>query len=725
MQQKILELLEQKSYQPTHKDWLFALLHTDEDQSVFQQALQELEQNGDIIVLNNKIHLPKKVGYVKGKITIKEKGFGFVLAEDDTLGDVFVPKQNTNNAMNNDLVMVKVTTSPFGELREGEVYKILKRNTKYLIGTLLKKEDAFTLSYSDPRVNLAAHIAAKDTNQALEDFVVKVEITQYNDDGSVNAKVIETLGHINDPGIDILSAVRHYDLLTEFDPKTLQEANAIDDVIQEKDYVGRRDLRNEIIVTIDGEDAKDLDDAIDVSFRDGFYHLGVHIADVSYYVTPSSALDKEAYERSTSVYLVDRVIPMIPHRISNGICSLNPHVDRLTLSCTMKIDVFGNVVSHEIFPSVIKTTHRLSYTEVNHMLVQKRKKVIKRYEDVYPMLKTALDLAHILRGKRKDRGAIDFETNEAKIEVDKEGNVLNITPRTRDEAEMLIEDFMLLANETVATHMHVLALPSIYRIHEKPDVKKLDRALKIVKSVGHNIKGTSANVHPKSMQKLMEQLEGKKEGKVINTMLLRAMMKAKYSEQNLGHYGLAAEYYTHFTSPIRRYPDLMLHRLIRTFLFNQNDLDNTISFYKKRLPVVALHTSEKERIAIECERAVNDMKKAEYMENFIGHEYIGLISSILPFGMFVELDNTVEGLVHVSEMTDDYYVYNEDLMVFVGRRKKDVYRMGDLVKIRVISASKEERQVDFKIIEHITKHKEDVNRSKKSDNKKKYPRKRR
>ncbi|MCL6588036.1 MAG: ribonuclease R, partial [Anoxybacillus sp.] len=451
--------------------------------------------------------------------------------------------------------------------------------------------------------------------------------------------------------------------------------------------------------TIDGEDAKDLDDAVTVTkLENGNYKLGVHIADVSHYVTEGSPIDREAYERGTSVYLVDRVIPMIPHRLSNGICSLNPKVDRLTLSCEMEINDRGEVVSHEIFQSVIRTTERMTYSDVNRILVDHDEALREKYAPLVPMFEVMAELADILRNKRMKRGAIDFDFKEAKVLVDENGKPYDVVLRERSVAERLIEEFMLAANETIAEHFHWMNVPFIYRVHEDPKPEKLQRFLEFITNFGYIVKGTGNQIHPRALQEVLEAVRGEPEEMVVSTVMLRSMKQARYDAESLGHYGLSTEFYTHFTSPIRRYPDLIVHRLIRTYLINGQIDEQTQQKWAEKLPEIAEHTSNMERRAVEAERETDDLKKTEFMEDKIGMEFDGIISSVTNFGLFVELPNTVEGLVHVSYLTDDYYHYDEQHYAMIGERTGKVYRIGDEITVRVINVNKEERIVDFEIV---------------------------
>jgi ribonuclease R len=516
---------------------------------------------------------------------------------------------------------------------------------------------------------------------------------------NAEGKVVQILGHKNDPGIDIISVIHKHGLPQEFPADALTQAIDTPETIDEKDIGNRRDLRDQVIVTIDGADAKDLDDAVTVTeLENGNYKLGVHIADVSHYVKEGSPIDVEAAERGTSVYLVDRVIPMIPHRLSNGICSLNPKVNRFTLSCEMEIDPQGEVVKHEIFESVIKTTERMTYSDVNKILVDKDEEVLERYEPIVPMFERMEKLAAILRKKRMDRGAIDFDFKEAKVLVDDDGHPHDVILRERSVAEKLIEEFMLAANETVAEHFHWMNVPFIYRIHEDPDAEKLTRFLEFITNFGYTVKGTGNDIHPRALQDILEEVKGTPEEMVISTVMLRSMKQAKYEAESLGHFGLSAEFYTHFTSPIRRYPDLIVHRLIRTYLIEGKTDQQTQEKWRELLPDVAEHSSNMERRSVDAERETDDMKKAEFMADKVGEVFNGIISSVTNFGMFVELENTIEGLVHVSDLTDDYYRYDERHYAMIGEKTGNVFRIGDEIEVKVADVNKEERSVDFIIV---------------------------
>ena len=631
----------------------------------------------------------------EGQISVTAKGFGFVMVPE-LEEDIFVEEFNIKQALHQDTVKVKVLSVEDNGRLKGRILTILERGVTDVVGTYVKGNRGGRVIPDDVRFNVVIKVDKEDNLGAQFDDKVKVTIKEYIDKSVVSAIVTEVLGNKDLPGIDILSMCLKHDIHTDFNDATLEEAALIPDVVPKDDFNGRRDLRDEVIFTIDGADAKDLDDAVGVKKRDnGNFELSVSIADVTHYIKEGTALDSDAYARGTSVYLTDRVIPMIPKKLSNGICSLNPQVDRLTITCTMEFDAQGHVVNHEIFPAVIKTKHRMTYDDVTAMLNGDEQLRAEYAKDV-DHFDLMLEMAEILKKKRHLRGSIEFDVKEAKIEVDDTGFPVDIIYRDRGVSEEIIEEFMLLANETVAEHFEKLRLPFIYRVHEQPNAEKLQRLYKMTRLFGYTIKGGKDDIHPKALQKMLEVVDGKKEAPMINKMMLRAMEKARYAENNLGHFGLAATYYTHFTSPIRRYPDLIVHRMIRTFLFDKQNNDKEVTnHFNNLMPEIAEHTSKKERGAIECERDVMDMKKAEYMTQFVGDIFDGVISSITKWGMYVELPNTVEGLVRLQDMKDDFYHFNEDTMTIVGRRLKHVYRMGDQVKVKVKAASKDEGTIDF------------------------------
>ncbi|MEC1265793.1 ribonuclease R [Bacillus subtilis] len=701
--EKLLSFMKEEAYKPLTVQELEEMLNITEAEEFKElvKALVALEEKGLIVrTRSDRYGIPEKMNLIKGKISAHAKGFAFLLPEDTSLSDVFIPPNELNTAMNGDIVMVRLNSQSSGSRQEGTVIRILERAIQRVVGTYTETRNFGFVIPDDKKITSDIFIPKNGKNGAAEGHKVVVKLTSYPE-GRMNAEgEVETiLGHKNDPGIDILSVIHKHGLPGEFPADAMEQASSTPDTIDEKDLKDRRDLRDQVIVTIDGADAKDLDDAVTVTkLDDGSYKLGVHIADVSHYVTENSPIDKEALERGTSVYLVDRVIPMIPHRLSNGICSLNPKVDRLTLSCEMTINSQGQVTEHEIFQSVIKTTERMTYSDVNKILVDDDEELKQKYEPLVPMFKDMERLAQILRDKRMDRGAVDFDFKEAKVLVDDEGAVKDVVIRERSVAEKLIEEFMLVANETVAEHFHWMNVPFIYRIHEEPNAEKLQKFLEFVTTFGYVVKGTAGNIHPRELQSILDAVRDRPEETVISTVMLRSMKQAKYDPQSLGHFGLSTEFYTHFTSPIRRYPDLIVHRLIRTYLINGKVDEATQEKWAERLPDIAEHTSSMERRAVDAERETDDLKKAEYMLDKIGEEFDGMISSVTNFGMFVELPNTIEGLVHVSFMTDDYYRFDEQHFAMIGERTGNVFRIGDEITVKVVDVNKDERNIDFEIV---------------------------
>lgn len=617
LQQRVLDMMKDDGYKPMTVSEIEDALELEEadDFRELVKTLVKMEAQGQIVrSRSNRYGLPERMNLLRGRFIGNAKGFGFVAPEEQGMDDIFIPAHEVNGALNEDTVLVRVLKEQSGDRREGTVVKIVERSKTSFVGTYQANRGFGFVVTDDKKLNMDIFIAKEDALGAVDGHKVVVEVTHWPDaTKSATGMITKILGHKNDPGVDILSILYKYDIPPEFPQEVVQAAIDVPDEITEQDLVGRRDLRNEVIVTIDGADAKDLDDAVTVVKNDnGTYKLGVHIADVSYYVTQGSVLDQEAYERATSVYLTDRVIPMIPHRLSNGICSLNPQVDRLTLSCEMTIDQkFGQVVKHEIFQSVIKTTERMTYSDVYNILENpdENPELMERYENLVPMFKDMADLAQILRNKRMARGAIDFDFKESKVLVNEDGRPTDIVLRERTVAERLIEEFMLAANETIAEHFHWMELPFIYRIHEDPKPEKLQRFFEFVTNFGIMIKGTGNSVHPKALQEVIRSIEGLPEEPVISTMLLRSMQQAKYYAESLGHFGLSTEFYTHFTSPIRRYPDLIVHRLIRTYLVNGDTSKETVVQWSAVMDEIADHTSGRERRAVEAERDTDALKK--------------------------------------------------------------------------------------------------------------------
>lgn len=711
LQQRLLELMKSQEYKPmtvSEIEDTFGMIEAEEFKELVK-TLVKMEAQGYVVRSRaNRYGLPERMNLLRGRFIGHAKGFGFVAPEEEGMDDIFIPPHEINGALNGDTVLIRVLNESSGDRREGTITKIVERSKTTFVGTYQANRGFGFVIPDDKKLNMDIYVAKEDTLGAVDGHKVVVEVTAWPDEiKSASGMVTKILGHKNDPGVDILSILYKYDIPPEFPQEVVDAAGQVSDEVSEQDLIGRRDLRSEVIVTIDGADAKDLDDAVTVTKNaDGTYKLGVHIADVSHYVAEGSVLDQEAYERATSVYLTDRVIPMIPHRLSNGICSLNPQVDRLTLSCEMTIDGSGQVVQHEIFQSVINTTERMTYTDVYKILEESNEhpELLERYEQLVPMFQQMAELAAILRQKRMARGAIDFDFKESKVLVDEEGWPTDIVLRERTVAERLIEEFMLAANETIAEHFHWMELPFLYRIHEDPKPEKLQRFFEFVTNFGLVIKGTGNSIHPKALQEIIRSIEGMPEEPVISTMLLRSLQQAKYYPESLGHFGLSTDYYTHFTSPIRRYPDLIVHRLIRTYLINGDTSKETVFKWQQAMDEIADHTSERERRAVEAERDTDALKKAQFMFDKIGEEFVGMVSSLTNFGMFVELPNTVEGLVHISNMTDDYYRFDDRQMVLIGERTGRQFHIGDEVTVRVANVVIEESSIDFEVVGMITSH---------------------
>ena len=667
----------------------------------FSDELRKLED--EVVVYHSnkdKYMMLEKSHLRKGVMRTNKKGFGFVEIEnmDD---DVYVAADNMNGAIHDDIVLVEITSKMTLDRLEGRVLKIIKRQVQRYIGEITFDEKGKGhIKLDDNKVKLNIEIPKDKTLNAVDGHKVVVELVKkLNNNLKYEGKVLEIIGHKNDPGVDILSIIYKYNINTVFPDDVKEEVSNINMEVLPEELKGRRDLRDQVIFTIDGDDTKDIDDAISIEkFASGHYKLGVHIADVSYYVKEGSPLDNEAMERGTSVYLVDRVIPMLPHELSNGICSLNPNVDRLAISCVMEFDSSGKQIDYEIFPSVIRSRIQMTYKKVNSIL--EKNVVPEGYEPYADTLKIMAELASILRKAKVKRGYINFDIDEAKILVDENCKPTEITVRERGTGENLIEDFMIAANECVATHIYFMNLPFIYRVHEVPKEEKIRSFLGFVSNLGYQVPGDIKDTKPTTMQRILKALEDKPEYKILSSLLLRCMQKAVYRPENLGHYGLASSCYTHFTSPIRRYPDTTVHRLLRTYLF-ENKLDNsTIHKWEEKLVYIAEHSSERERASVDCEREVEDMKMAEYMESHIGEEFEGMISSVTSFGMFVELDNLVEGLVPLRDMPD-FFVYDEDRMTLTGEKSHVKYTIGERVLVKVVRASKEDKTIDFEIVKKV------------------------
>lgn len=681
------------------------------------KALAALEREEKIEMIGDgRLRLKRLPDSLVGTFSGTDRGFGFVMVEDEGIDDIFVPAKATKLAFDGDTVEVEITEAPDPSGKrsaEGKITRIIERKTEQVIGEFIPYTDDEIADY-----NLYGYVKAKlkkgpehiiqiEMNglNPTRGEIVSVDITHYPayKGEDMRGVVTETIGHKDEPGIEILSIVHKHNIRSEFPDEVLAEAEQVPDQISAADLKGRRDLRGQQIITIDGADAKDLDDAVTVERLDnGHFQLGVHIADVSHYVREDSALDKEAFERGTSSYLTDRVIPMLPQRLSNGICSLHPKVDRLTLSCEMEINQQGNVVAYDIFPSVIRSVERMTYEAVNHILEEKHPQTRKQYQSLVPMLEEMAELHHILEQKRRHRGAIDFDSDEAKIIVDKDGKAIDIELRERRVGERLIESFMLAANETVSEHYSKADLPILYRVHEQPDESKMKRFLEFITTFGLTAQASKDSITPKDLQGVMDRIKDEPYEAVISMLLLRSMQQARYDVDPIGHYGLGADYYSHFTSPIRRYPDLILHRLIHYYdEIGRSQQDK--KRWESRLPDIAKHSSEAERRAIDAERETDELKKTEFMADKVGQEFMGTIISITGFGMFIQLPNTVEGLVHVSMMDDDYYRFDEDHLVMIGERTGKVFRIGQPIKVKLMRADVEEVQIDFSIVEDFAK----------------------
>lgn len=665
------------------------------------EEITELEDNLKELVTEGVLHMSKNREYMLmsntkslkvGKLRINKNGNGFVECEPE---DIFVHGNDLNGAINGDFVEVEIKTRLNDPEPEGYIRNILKRDLKTIVGEMVKDKKTLAFKPDDEKLNIAVKLTKESMKGCVEGHKVIISIIKEIGNRTFLGKVEKIIGHKNDPGVDILTIAAKHSIETEFSEEVKRELKNIPDEVCENDLIGRTDLTKEMIFTIDGDDTKDIDDAISVK-RDGKnYVLGVHIADVSNYVKVGSALYDSAFSRGTSSYLADTVIPMIPHQLSNGICSLNPEVIRLTISCVMTIDGNGKVISYDIFPSYIKSRKQMTYKNVNKILDENI--IPEGYGEFADTLKLMHELSKILRQEKINRGYIDFGIDEAKVIQDENGKAIDIVKRIQGTGEKLIEDFMIAANETVATHISNMDLPFIYRVHDLPNAEKIEDFSNLIKQMGYQIHTNLSKITPVTMQKLLNEFRDKDEFVILSDMLLRSMKKAIYSTNNIGHFGLASKNYTHFTSPIRRFPDLTVHRLLRTYLFeNRIDME-TINFNAKYLIDVAEHSSETEVNSVEAERDVLDMKMAEYMESHIGEEYEGIISGVTNFGMFVELDNLIEGLVHISTL-DGFYTYVPEMLSLISANKKNKYRIGDKVKIIVTNANKNQGIIDFELV---------------------------
>ena len=698
----ICELVNDKFYVPMKEKELAAFMQVrPEEREELKTILNELLMEGRLqISKRGKYSKGEEGGGLVGTFISHPKGFGFVEIEGRS-EDLYIPESGVNGAFHQDQVQVELLKGQGGRRQEARIVKILSHGLTKVVGTYQKSKSFGFVIPDLEKISTDIYIPAEGSKGAVTGHKVVVELTDYGDDKhKPEGRITEILVHVNDPGVDILSIVKGYDLPVEFEEKLLNQAERVGKPVSEADMAGRRDLRSLQMVTIDGEDAKDLDDAVSLTREGENYCLGVHIADVSNYVQENSALDREALNRGTSVYLVDRVIPMLPHTLSNGICSLNQGEDRLALSCLMKVNKKGEVVSYEIAETVICVDRRMSYTAVRKILEEGDPELIQEYEELVPMFQDMQELAAILRKKRRQRGSIDFDFPESKIILDQKGNPVSIEPYERNVATDLIEDFMLLANETVAQHFYWMEVPFLYRTHETPDTEKIEKLATFIHNFGYHIKIKTSDheVHPKEIQKLLASIEGTEEEALIARLALRSMKQAKYSVECTGHFGLACACYCHFTSPIRRYPDLQIHRIIKEQLRGRL-MEKRIDHYKEILPEVARQTSRLERRADEAECETDKLKKAQYMKHHIGETLEGIISGITAWGIYVELPNTVEGMIHVARLTGDYYYYKEETFEMVGRDTGRCFKLGQRLKVFVDSVDMVSKSVDFLLAE--------------------------
>lgn len=705
LKQKLLGLISEAAYNPLKKEELamiFDIHHT--EMPMFYNFLDELVESGYLILTKKgKYTSPNQMGLFVGKLVSHKKGFGFVESDEEYTQDLFIPADSLNGAMHNDRVIAEITTPATDEKRaEGRIIKVVERAITDVVGTFQESKNFGFVLPDNKKFNKDIFIPKKFFNGARGNDKVVCRITQWpTEDRKPEGKIIEILGQKGDRYVEIASVIREHGLPEEFPKKVLDEAEKVAIEIPQEEIDRRLDIRDMNIFTIDGEDAKDLDDAVSIEVLDnGNYKLGVHIADVTHYVKEKSKLDKEALKRATSVYLVDKVIPMLPKTLSNGVCSLNPFEDKLTLSVFMEINHKGDVVKHDIKETIINSKARMTYTEVSDILEKDDEKLKKTFAKVADDFFTAEKLARILMKRREKRGAIDFDFPEAKIILNNDGDVVDIKQYERRISNRIIEEFMLITNETVAEHFFWLNMPFVYRVHETPAHEKIETLNKFISTFGYVIKGDLESVHPKALQGIIEQIHGKTEEKAISTIMLRSLKQARYSPECVGHFGLAAQYYSHFTSPIRRYPDLQIHRIIKEFLngkISQKRQDQLAQI----VDYASTQSSEREREAELAERDVKDIYKARYMEDRVGEEFVGIVSSVTSFGMFIELDNTVEGLVRLADMNDDYYIFDENTFTILGERTKKMYRIGDVVKIKVEKVNVDFKEIDFKLLGKI------------------------
>jgi len=699
--EKILAMVNDHQYRPMTIDEMAQVLGFDkQEKKVLRNTVEELLKEGSLLkIKKEKIVLPERYGVYVGRIDVNKRGFGFVFRGEGK-GDIFVPENALKTAMNGDKVQVKLIRENAGTKRaEGEILEVLERKNSKIIGVYEQTKAFGFVRPEDQKLQHDVFISKSNRNFAETGDVVVVEITKWPEKGrNPEGIILEILGKKGDKGVDILTVVKKFNLPEAFPPKVLSYTDSLSETAEEKEFSKRRDLRGEKIMTIDGADAKDLDDAVSVvKLENGLYKLSVHIADVSHYVRENTPLDKEAFKRATSVYLLDLVIPMLPEKLSNGLCSLNPFEAKLALSCDMIIDGEGKVVEHEIYESVIESKLRATYEDVTKVLQGEMNESLAKYQAFIPMIEDMKDLQRILEKKREKRGAIEFDFPESKIKLDKLGKPVEVSLYPREISNKIIEEFMLVCNETVSEHMFWTHMPFIYRVHEEPDEEKLKAFTEFSYNLGYPVK-LYAGIQPKSLQEVLKKVEGKKEEPVLSKLLLRSMMQARYAPENIGHFGLAATYYSHFTSPIRRYPDLLIHRIIKEFLHGKIDEKRVRSL----VPIVSeasKQASEMERVAVDAERELDALKKAEFMQQHIGEVFEGIISSVTNFGLFVELPNTIEGLVHITSLYDDYYVYDERYMTLIGERTGKKYALGEKIRVLVSNVNLDSREIFFEVEE--------------------------
>lgn len=697
--ERILAYMESEGYVPIKRRDMRAMLSVpQEDREKFENLINELIAEGRVFeTKKGKLASPKDLQMATGTFIGHARGFGFV-TPDAGGEDIFIPASETMGAMQKDRVLYKVLhKAEKGKKADGVIVRILERGQQRIVGTFEAGSKGYGFVVADDKkIAKDIFISRENTKGAVTGHKVVVEITDYGEDRrNPEGKVIEILGHINDPGVDILSVIRRYELAVEFPEEVYAEIEHLGTEVAEADKKGREDLRDLLTITIDGADAKDLDDAVSLKrLGNGNFELGVHIADVSHYVRENTALDKEAYARGTSVYLVDRVIPMLPHKLSNGICSLNPHVDRLALSCLMEVNGRGEVVSHRILESVINSDYRMTYTAVREILEDGTPALLEQYAEILPMLEDMEELRQILGEKRRKRGSVNFDLPESKIILDENGKPIDIKPYEKSIATNMIEEFMLVCNETIAENSFWQEMPFMYRSHQEPDEDKLEKMEQFLRGFGYYLRKKDGEIHPRELQKVLQKAEETDEERIITRMVLRSMMQARYTAENGGHFGLAAKYYCHFTSPIRRYPDLEIHRMIKKMLHGELD-EKASAYYRRKMPDWAKHCSKQERVAEDAERDTDALKKVEFMEDKVGQIYEGIISGVTNWGIYVELPNTIEGMVALSQMDDDYYEFDEKKMLVFGKRTKKSYRLGDKVVVSVAKVDRMMGTIDF------------------------------